>query len=70
MQPLLCNAWPPIRLQAGMHNMDRRLAACGGKHCTDLVRHTTRQSHRAMVTAGNAQAACAAERGCCLTVMT
>ena len=70
MPRLLCNAWPPIRLQAGMHNMDRRLAACGGKHCTDLVRHTTRQSHRAMATAGNAQAACAAERGCCLIVMT
>ena len=70
MQHLLCNAWPPIRLQAGMHNMDRHLAACGGKRCTDLVRRATRQSHRAMATAGNAQAACPAERGCCLIVMT
>ena len=70
MQLLLCNAWPRIRLQAGMHNMDRRLAACGGRHCTDLVQHTTQQSHRAMAAAGNAQAACAAERGCCLIVRT
>ena len=30
MQRLLCNAWPPIKLQAGIHNMDRRLPACGG----------------------------------------
>ena len=70
MQHLHCNAWPPIKLQAGTHNMNRRRTACGGKHCTDLVWHTTRQSHRAMATAGNAQAACAAERGCCRIFMT
>ena len=69
MRHLLCNAWPPIRLQAGMRSMDRRLAACGGKRCTDLVWRATRRSHRAMATAGNAQAARAAERGCCLIVM-
>ena len=36
MQRLLCKAWPPIRLRAGTHNMDRRLAASGGKHRTDV----------------------------------
>ena len=41
VQHLLCYAWPPIRLQARMHNMDRHLAACGGKRCADLVRRAT-----------------------------